>query len=204
MQTGYAATAPNFAGPQMIRSVASSSDWAADFDAVVSQYWPKVFRFALVSLRDRSAAETIAQDCFTKAWQSRDRFRGDSSVATWLMQIAVNLIRDHARNRKLYFWRMLGSSGVDAQSAADLLSDGRTSPEMTVSAKEQLAAVWNATASLPEMQKTVFLLRFVEDMDLLEIAEATGLREGTVKTHLFRALQTVRKKMSGTSLGAGK
>ena len=174
----------------------AESDWAADFDGVVRQYWPKVFRFALVSLRDRNAAETVAQDCFTKAWQARQSFRGDSSLGTWLMQIAVNLIRDHARSRKLQFWRMLGSSTDEARSAAELLADNRTSPEMDLAAKEQLAAVWNATASLPEMQRAVFLLRFVEDMDLLEIAQATGLREGTVKTHLFRALQTVRKKVS--------
>ncbi len=194
MQTLIAATSPTMAPSE---TITAALDWAADFDAVVHLYWPKVFRFALVSLRDRTAAETIAQDCFTRAWQARDRFRGDSSISTWLMQIAVNLIRDHARSRKLHFWRMLGSTSVDVSSAADLLADGKTSPEMTASAREQLAAVWNATASLPEMQKTVFVLRFVEDMDLLEIAEATGLREGTVKTHLFRALQSVRKKMTG-------
>jgi RNA polymerase sigma-70 factor, ECF subfamily len=53
-------------------------------------------------------------------------------------------------------------------------------------------AVWNAAASLSERQRTVFLLRFVEDMDLLEIAAVTGMKEGTVKAHLFRALQAVR------------
>jgi len=50
---------------------------------------------------------------------------------------------------------------------------------------------------LSERQRTVFLLRFVEDMDLLEIAAATGMKEGTVKTHLFRALQAVRERMGG-------
>src|SRR5213078_1971369 len=47
-----------------------------DFDAVVRQYWPRVFRFALASLRDRDAAESVAQDCFVRAHQHRARFRG--------------------------------------------------------------------------------------------------------------------------------
>ena len=59
-------------------------------------------------------------------------------------------------------------------------------------AKEQVEAIWRAAASLSERQRTVFLLRFVEDMDLLEIAAVTGMKEGTVKTHLFRAVQSVR------------
>ena len=52
-----------------------------------------------------------------------------------------------------------------------------------------------AAAQLPERQRTVFLLRFVEDMELLEISAVTGMKEGTVKTHLFRALKTVRSAM---------
>jgi RNA polymerase sigma-70 factor (ECF subfamily) len=58
-------------------------------------------------------------------------------------------------------------------------------------------AIWTAAASLPGRQRTVFLLRFVEDMELLEIAEVTGMKEGTVKTHLFRALQSVRARLEG-------
>jgi len=56
-------------------------------------------------------------------------------------------------------------------------------------------AIWTAVASVSERQRTVFLLRFVEDMDLLEIAAVTGMKEGTVKTHLFRAVQAVRAKL---------
>jgi RNA polymerase sigma-70 factor (ECF subfamily) len=62
-----------------------------------------------------------------------------------------------------------------------------------------VAAVGTATAALPERQRTVFLLRFVEDMDLLEIAAATGLREGTVKVHLSRALHKIREMLGATT-----
>ena len=79
------------------------------------------------------------------------------------------------------------------------LADRRRSPEDQTLLKEQVEAVWDVAANLPERQKTVFLLRFVEDMDLLEIAAVTGMKEGTVKTHLFRALQAVREQMGARS-----
>lgn len=168
-----------------------------DFEAVVRLYWLKVFRFALASLRDRDAAQTLAQDCFFKAYRARGSFRGDASVGTWLMQIAVNLVRDHARDRRLQFWKRARQTAVDLSTASRWVPDGAVSPESAALAKEQVRAVWAATEHLPERQRTVFLLRFVEDMDLLEIAAATGLKEGTVKAHLFRALQAVRERIGG-------
>jgi len=77
----------------------ASADFVAvaeldDFDALVRTYWPKVFRFALASLRDPDAAGTVAQDCLMRAHRKAAGFRGESSVNTWLMQIAVNLVRD--------------------------------------------------------------------------------------------------------------
>jgi len=161
-----------------------------DFDAVVRLHWPRVFRFALASLRDRDDAETLAQDCFFKAHKARSAFRGEASVGTWLMQIAVNLMRDRARDRKLRFWK----SAVPAAPDFDP-PDAASSPEAGAAARERIAVVWTAAQTLPERQRTVFLLRFVEDMDLLEIARVTGLSEGTVKTHLSRALHTIRQHM---------
>jgi len=114
------------------------------------------------------------------------------------MRIAVNLIRDYARNRRLQFWKRARQSGMDLNTAGRWVPDGGASPEVTALAKEQVRAVWAAAECLSERQRTVFLLRFVEDMDLLEIAAATGLKEGTVKVHLFRALQAVRERVGGT------
>jgi RNA polymerase sigma-70 factor (ECF subfamily) len=166
-----------------------------DFDAVARLYWPKIFRFALASLRDRDAAESLAQDCFLKAYRARRGFRGDASLSTWLMQIAVNLVRDSIRNRRLRFWNRTRAAAPDFDLASQSLADRGSSPEGAVLAKERLAAVWSAVETLSARQRTVFLLRFVEDLDLLEIAAVTGLREGTVKVHLFRALEALRKRM---------
>jgi len=168
----------------------------ADFDALVAQHRARIFRYVLASLRDYDAAETITQDTFIRAYRARDGFRGESSVGTWLMQIAVNLVRSHVSSSRWRFWRQAERSGVDAAEAGDWLADRGGSPEDTAAAREQVAAVWRAAESLSERQRTVFLLRFVEDMDLLEIAAATGMKEGTVKTHLFRALETIRTQVS--------
>jgi RNA polymerase sigma-70 factor (ECF subfamily) len=164
----------------------------SDFASIVSAYRPAVFRFALASLRDRDAAESIAQDCFLKAFNSRATFRGDCGIKTWLMQIAVNLIRDHVRNRRLQFWRRAKLEPVEHLSG--WLDHGQRSPEAVLLLQERLTALWAAVDRLPEKQRCVFLLRFVEDMDILEIAKATGMKEGTVKTHLFRSLGTIRSK----------
>ena len=163
-----------------------------DFDQMVRLYWPRVFRFAVASLRDPDAAGSIAQDCLVKAYRTRHTFRGDCSVSTWLMQIAVNLLRDYSRNRHMQFWKRAEASALDLSAVSQSIADRDASPEGKALAKEQVEAVWNATEKLPQKQRTVFLLRFVEDMDLLEIVAVTGMKEGTVKTHLFRAVQSVR------------
>ena len=162
-----------------------------DFDALVEQHWPRIYRFALASLRDREGAESVAQDCFLKAHRNRAAFRAGCSLQTWLMQIAINLVRDRVRSSRLQFWKR----AVDIDSVSGWITDGEASPENRALAKEQIAAVWTATARLSEKQRTVFLLRFVEDMPLAEIAAATGMKEGTVKIHLFRALEAVRKRL---------
>jgi RNA polymerase sigma-70 factor (ECF subfamily) len=77
----------------------------------------------------------------------------------------------------------------------DWLPDRGVSPEAKASLQQEVRAIWECAAKLPGKQKTVFLLRFVEEMDVLEIAAATGMKEGTVKSHLFRGLATVRERL---------
>ena len=166
-----------------------------DFDSLVRLHRPRIFRFLLASLRDRETAENLTQDCFLKAYQSRDQFRGAAGIGTWLMQIAVNLVRDHAGSSRFQFWRRSLSPDSDLADIGTWLPDPQQSPEALAMAREQVAAIWAMVRHLSERQRTVFLLRFVEDMDLLEIAAVTGMKEGTVKTHLFRALQAVRSML---------
>src|SRR5215469_7238866 len=169
-----------------------------DFELLVRLHRPRVFRFLLASLRNRETAENLTQDCFVRAYQARHQFRGASSVATWFLQIAANLVRKHESSSRLKFWRRNLHADADVADLARAIPDRQQSPEALASIQEQVRAIWTAAAGLPARQRIVFLLRFVEDMDVLEIAEVTGMKEGTVKTHLFRALQSVRARLEGS------
>jgi RNA polymerase sigma-70 factor (ECF subfamily) len=166
-----------------------------DFDSVVQRYWPRVLRFLIAAVQDSDLAESLTQDCFLKAYRNRSSFRGDSSLNTWLMSIAVNLARDHARNRRFQFWRKAERTAVAPEHTQEWLPDRKISPEQKALLNEQIQEIWNATKDLSERQRTVFLLRFVEDLDILEIAEATGLSESAVNVHLFRAVRSIRKRV---------
>lgn len=171
---------------------------AEDFARMVESHRPQIFRFLLASLRDVDLAETLTQECFLKAHRNWKGFRGDSSAMTWLMRIAINLQKDHWRNRRLQFWRHTRANAVDLDDASDWLPSGERTAEQQMLAREKVAQVWKAVEGLSERQRTVFLQRYVEERELSEIAEATGLSEGTVKAHLSRALGRVRAELRGS------
>jgi len=171
---------------------------AQEFASIVESHRPQIFRFLLASLRDVDLAETLTQECFLKAHRNWKSFRGDSSAMTWLMRIAINLQKDHWRNRRLQFWRHTRANAVDLEDASDWLPSGERTVEQQMLAREKVAQVWKAVGGLSERQRTVFLQRYVEERELSEIAEATGLSEGTVKAHLSRALGRVRAELRGS------
>ena len=170
---------------------------AQEFSSVVQAHRLQIFRFLLASTRDVDLAETLTQECFLKAHRNWDRFRGESSAMTWLMRIAINLEKDHWRNRRLQFWRHTRTNSVDLDEASEWLPSGERSVEQKMMAREQIQQVWQAVEGLSARQRAVFLLRYVEDQELREIALATGLSEGTVKAHLSRALVKVRAQLRG-------
>jgi RNA polymerase sigma-70 factor (ECF subfamily) len=172
-----------------------------EFEQIVERHRLQVLRFLLASTRDLDLAETLTQECFLKAHRNWAGFRGESSALTWLMRIAINLEKDHWRNRRVQFWRLLRTNAVDLDEASDWLPSGARSAEQQMLAREQVAGVWRAVDKLSPRQKSIFLLRYVQDMDLNEIAQATGLSEGTVKAHLSRALGKVRGEMRGEVSG---
>lgn len=169
----------------------------ADFDEVVRVYRPRILRFLLSSLTDRDAAETLTQECFLKAWNARAQFRGDSSLSTWLTRIAVNLMRDHLRSRSLRFWQKTRGDSLDVMDISDWVPDGRSSPEDITLARHRVAEVWKAVGELSAHQRSVFVLRFVEEMELEEIAETLSMNLSTVKSHLYRALAVLRERLGG-------
>jgi len=173
----------------------------ADFDEVVRLYRPRIFRFLMASLADRDVAESLTQDCFFKAYNARHQFRGDASLGTWLTRIALNLVRDHLRSRRMRFWQRTRDTALDIVDIGDWVPDGASSPEAVVLQQERVREIWQSVEKLSRQQRTVFLLRFVDELELSEIAETTGMNTSTVKSHLYRALRIVRERASGKSEG---
>ena len=163
-----------------------------DLENVVALYQPRVFRFLLATLRDRDAAETLTQETFLRAWSARASFREDCSVATWLIRIALNLARDHTRTGRFRFWKRVSASAVDVADVAAFVPTREGSAEAQLIAQQQVAGIWESVARLSSRQRSIFLLRFMEEMEIPEIATVTGLPLGTVKSHLYRALAVVR------------
>jgi len=97
---------------------------AEEFSAVVARHRAQIFRFLLASTRDVDLAETLTQDCFLKAHRNWASFRGESSAMTWLMRIAINLQKDHWRNRRMQFWRHTRANAVDLGEASEWLPSG--------------------------------------------------------------------------------
>ena len=168
-----------------------------DLDSVVSLYQPRVFRFLLATLRDRDAAENLTQETFLRAWTARDSFREDCAVGTWLIRIALNLARDHTRTGRFRFWKNVSANAVDVSDVASFVPATEASSESRLIAQQQVAAIWETLAGLSQRQRSIFLLRFLEEMDIAEIAETTGLPLGTVKSHLYRALNVIRARHAG-------
>ena len=166
------------------------------FDEIVRQHQRRVYRVMFLLVRNADVADVLTQECFVRAFEKRSSFRGECRIDTWLLKIAVNLVRDHARSRRASFWkRLIGLADADSEELPNDFPDLGPSPERTVIARRQLEAVWALAAELPERQKTIFLLRFAEELELADIAHVLGLKVGSVKTHLFRAVNAVREKL---------
>jgi RNA polymerase sigma-70 factor (ECF subfamily) len=166
---------------------------AAEFDDLVREHQARIYRVLWCELRDDEAAANLTQDCFLKAYRGRAEFRGDASVQTWLVRIAINLARDHQRNRRQGFWRrMLGSS--ESGLATDLAEDGAPQADRALIAREQLQRTMDAVKTLSPQQQTVFRLRFIEELSLEEVAGTMGVEVGTVKSHLSRAVNALRQQ----------
>jgi RNA polymerase sigma-70 factor (ECF subfamily) len=178
-------------------SVATPFD---DLASVVAAYEQRIFRFLLVSLRDRDLAQSLTQDTFLRAWTYRASFRGDCAIFTWLMRIAVNLLRDHTRTNRFRFWKRAASNSVDVAEVAQHLPHHSSSLESRMIASEQMTLILDSVAVLSNRQREIFLLRFVEDLGLTEIAAITHLPISTVKSHLYRALAIIRSRHADQSI----
>jgi len=185
---------PGMIGCAMGESALTELD---DIEALDRIYRARLLRFVAYTTGDMDMAETVVQDCLLKAYNGRKSFRGECSVYTWLAHIAGNLVRDQQRTRRFQFWRRVQKTGPDLSELAVLLASGESSPESQILARERAQEVSAALETLSEHQRSIFLMRFVDEMELQEICQATGMQISTVKTHLHRAVKAVRNKLGG-------
>jgi RNA polymerase sigma-70 factor (ECF subfamily) len=188
--------------PESARFDARVSD-LEDIEELVRVHRPSVLRHAWWMLKDRDLAETVTQDCFMRAFNSRALYRGQCSVRTWLLAITTNLVRDNTRTNGFRFWKQVRSSAVDVGVLENQVASGRQTVEAEMLTREHLRQVWATVDRLPGRQRTVFILRFVEEMQVSEIAQTTGLNLSTVKSLLYRTLRTVRAAMGQDHQSSG-
>jgi RNA polymerase sigma-70 factor, ECF subfamily len=166
----------------------------AAFALLVERFQRKIYRVAWAIVRDDAEADTVTQDTFIQAYTNLARFEGRSELETWLTRIAINRSRDALRRRRFLslFTRIDDTEEVFLEPV-----DTRPDPEREFASRQLRAAIERAERKLSAQQKVIFRLRHYENRPLEEIADLLGLRSGTVRAHLFRAIHKVRKELAG-------
>jgi RNA polymerase sigma-70 factor (ECF subfamily) len=173
-------------------------------DQLVRRYQKKVYQIAYqMSGSDPEEARDCTQEALIQVFRNLSRFEGRSRFSTWLYRVVVNTCLD-ARRRRRRWLRMIFTRrpGLPDDTDADTLLDNLPAaedgmdPVSNVSGEELKNDVAEALRRLSEKQRTVFQLKVFQEMTIPEIAAVTGMAEGTVKSHLFRATQSVREQLS--------
>ena len=167
----------------------------AGFAELVASHSPRLLALAWRLVGNRDDAEDITQEAFIRLHRHIGGFRGESSLATWLHQTVSRLAIDHLRRRKvrerIFFFR----HSEEEADPMDLVADPAPSPGQQVQAAEVGRRIAGALHKLSARQRVVFTLRHYEEMPLRDIATTLGLEEGTVKSHLHRAVQLLRHEL---------
>jgi RNA polymerase sigma-70 factor (ECF subfamily) len=166
----------------------------AAYGVLVERYQRRIYRVAYAIVRNDVEADTVTQDTFIQAYTHLARFQGRSELETWLTRIAINRSRDSLRKRR--FASLFTTRGEDEGETMLEPVDERPDPEREVMASQLRVAIQRAEKQLSSQQKVIFRLRHYEDLSLEEIADHLGLRAGTVRAHLFRAIHKVRKELA--------
>jgi RNA polymerase sigma-70 factor (ECF subfamily) len=179
---------------EAIRARVVAGDTEA-FEYFVTTYQKRITRFVYTLLRDASEADCVAQDVFVKAFRALGEFKGDSAFETWLTRIAINTVRDRIRRRRpvVSFSELRGlddDDGPELPPAFDP-ADG-TSPERDLLAGDIRRRIADALVTLSPRQRAIFVMKHYEEKSIAEIGASTGLDEGTIKSHLFRAARKLR------------
>ena len=163
---------------------AQAGDQAA-FRDLYHQLAGRVYALCLRLTGDAGAAEERTQDVFVRAWDKLRSFRGESAFSSWLHRLAVNVVMNEQRTRSRREKRV---TPVADPETLERGSGGEGSAGLHIDLER-------AIATLPEGAREVFVLYDIEGYSHAEIAELTGIAEGTSKAQLFRARHLLREKL---------
>jgi RNA polymerase sigma-70 factor (ECF subfamily) len=165
---------------------------------LVERYQRKVAALALGMLRNREDALDIVQDTFTKAYQSLDKFKGDSSFYTWVYRIGVNLCIDHQRRESRYVQLGGDSDEVGDEVAPPSAEDlERDEPFEMARSTEIGAQLVDAINELTPEHRAVILLREVDGLSYEEISQTLDCPKGTVMSRLHYARRLLQARLRG-------
>ncbi len=167
-----------------------------EFGSWIASEQKRIFLLCRRMLQDSEEADSAAQDTFLKAWQALNQpvFKDLDDPGRWLTRIAVNTCLDRLRSRRWQFWRKRPSQ-QDEQTILELAPAADPNAEDRVFAGQIEKRLGRAHEKLSLRQRAVFTLRHYEDRNLAEIAGILELDVGTVKVHLFRAVEKLREEL---------
>ncbi len=155
------------------------------FGTLVERYERAVYHLCLRTMRDPEEAQDCAQEAFFKAFRSLRTFKTGAKFSTWIFSIAYHACCDRLARRKRF-------TGDELPDNADL----GPGPAQLVEQREEATALRAAIDALPEKYRAVITLYHLQGRQYEEIAEVLDLPMGTVKTHLFRAKDLLRKTLT--------
>lgn len=160
---------------------------------LVRRHQRKATRIALYYLRDSAEADEAVQDSFVKAYTHLSDFEYGRSFEVWFTRILVNSCLDRVKSRsRRARWMVAADDLGEANPMTRAAVPGHHSPEARTLAGERGASLMDAISKLPDRQRTVVVLSQLEGASTREVSAMTGLRETTIRVHLFRALRRLR------------
>ena len=165
------------------------------FDVLVLKYQARILKLVMRYVRDPSEAMDVAQESFIKAYRAAPSFRGDSAFYTWLYRITINTAKNYlvAASRRPLQYDLNADNAEQFENFAKL-RDIDTPEGLTLS-EEIRQTVNSAIAELPEDLRTAIILREIEGMSYEEIAQTMECPVGTVRSRIFRARESIDKRV---------
>jgi RNA polymerase sigma-70 factor (ECF subfamily) len=161
----------------------------ASLERLVDHFYGDIFRMVYYRIPSQMDAEDLTQDIFRQMIKSLPNLKDPDKLKPWLFRLALNRIRDFYRKKSILSF--FGST-IEIDADAQATEDSHHDPLKNLMQKEFQMQFWQFSKGLPRWEREVFILRFMDNLDIREIAQILKKNENTIKTHLYRALKKFR------------